>query len=89
MSCSLTSVQLFNWLHLKRRGRHMLAETAQPNSSKPSSDNQQRGTPLPAVVIDTTELTLKHICSQHTRGIADKTILHAAFSDYSIISLVI
>ena len=79
MSFSLTSVQLFNWLLLKRHHRHMLAETAQPDSSKPSSDNQQRGTPLPAVVIDTTELTLKHICFQCTRGIADKTILHAAF----------
>ena len=57
----------------------MLAETARPDSSKPSSDNQQRGTTLPAVVIDTTELTLKRICFQHTRGIADKTILYTAF----------
>ena len=57
----------------------MLAETAQPDSSKPSSDSQQGGTPLPAVVIDTTELTLKRICFQRTRKIADKTILHAAF----------
>ena len=49
------------------------------DSSKPSLDDQQRGTSLHAVVIDTTELTLKHICFQRTRGIADKTILHAAF----------
>ena len=79
MSCSLTSVHLFNRLLLKGRCRQMLAETARPDSSKPSLDNQQRGTPLPDVVIDTTELTLKRICFQHTRGIADKTIVHAAF----------